>query len=330
MLLGILAKYDATFYAYGSRTKERHHPFSDVDLFVCGKIDLVRIRAELEESNLPIKVDIQLLERISSDFMRLIRPDIVCIQPSSLFLKVERNTFHHFAYLPHLLGFSVQQERGTKWIKAGLGSSMFNIACGGEVSEEKMESHIQSTRQHYNGQPFAWWLGGTTHPNYLGKRLVKEGFVRETTEYAMICSLAGTQVAEAAFSVRQVETIEQLGDFIALLEPYDPSVTTFYGKLKTSQLCKNERFFVGYEGKVPVTTALLYLEEDVAGIFSLTTREDYRGRGYGTAMMRYLMRYAKAAGADFLSLSASSDSGYSIYKKLGFETIGIFDCCELS
>jgi ribosomal protein S18 acetylase RimI-like enzyme len=328
-LLNILSRYDATFYAYGSRAKGRHHAFSDVDLFACGNVNLTLLRSELEESDLPIKVDLQPLERMSSDFFQLIRPDISCIQASSLFTKVEKNSYRHFAYLPRLMGFSVMEEKGTTLIQAGLGSSMFNIACGGELSgAQEIEGHIQSICNHFGNQPFAWWLGGSTRPNDLGKRLINQGFIRETTEYAMIRSLSDMDLSPT-LEVWPVETHRELQEFIALLEIYDPSVRPFYERLDPL-LSEKERLFVGYEGKLPVSTALLYIDEGVAGLFSLTTKEDCRGRGYGTAMIRSLMGYAKQAGAKEISLSASSDSGYSLYRKLEFETVGIFDCCELA
>lgn len=45
-------------------------------------------------------------------------------------------------------------------------------------------------------------------------------------------------------------------------------------------------------------------------------------------MMNFLLNEAKISDCKFVSLSASSDAGYSIYKRLGFYKISEFECFE--
>jgi ribosomal protein S18 acetylase RimI-like enzyme len=63
-------------------------------------------------------------------------------------------------------------------------------------------------------------------------------------------------------------------------------------------------------------------------IFNLITSEDKRGKGYGTQMMDHLLTYTKNEYLSYATLLASSNSGYRIYQRLGFETLGQFECFE--
>jgi predicted nucleotidyltransferase len=61
IVLGIIGKYNYNFYAFGSRITEKIKEFSDLDLFYTENIPekiIIDIEDELEESDLPYKVDI--------------------------------------------------------------------------------------------------------------------------------------------------------------------------------------------------------------------------------------------------------------------------------
>ncbi|WP_342259582.1 MULTISPECIES: nucleotidyltransferase domain-containing protein [unclassified Candidatus Tisiphia] len=81
LLKSILKKYPYTFQAYGSRVKGSHRKFSDLDLCVMELIsdeELLNLQEELEESNLPIKVDVKRwLVDMNEDFRSLIEKDLI-------------------------------------------------------------------------------------------------------------------------------------------------------------------------------------------------------------------------------------------------------------
>lgn len=64
-LIQPLKYFGARVFVFGSRVRGKHHPFSDIDILYCEKsghpIPLGKIavlKEGLEESNLPIKVDL--------------------------------------------------------------------------------------------------------------------------------------------------------------------------------------------------------------------------------------------------------------------------------
>ena len=79
ILKRILKKYPYTFYAYGSRATGKNRKYSDLDL--CHKEDIptkviLDIKEELEESNIPFRVDLVFWNDMPEGFQQLIEKDL--------------------------------------------------------------------------------------------------------------------------------------------------------------------------------------------------------------------------------------------------------------
>lgn len=240
---------------------------------------------------------------------------------------IEQNHLGHFTYLPKNLGFDVHDVNGVAIINCGLPTSMFNIAYG---SPKTLTGAIHEIKRAFEGQPFAWWLPQSQHNLKVTKALVENSLIIETVEYAMICELTNVNsfAQKTDLVINHVTNTTLLQDFISVLKPYDPHVSAFYGRIKDELLNANEKLVVGYASGKPVTIGILFVSGKSAGIFSLITREDSLRKGYGTDMMVFLMNMAKDHGCHSVTLSASSDSGYRIYERLGFSKAGEFECFE--
>jgi len=78
----ILSKYPYKFYAYGSRAKGQAKEYSDLDLCYQEKIPwktISNIWGDLEESDLPFKVDFVYWEWMSPEFQESIKNDLVLV-----------------------------------------------------------------------------------------------------------------------------------------------------------------------------------------------------------------------------------------------------------
>lgn len=245
--------------------------------------------------------------------------------------KIEKNALGHFMCLPKAAGFSVTHDGALAIINCGLGSSMFNIAYGGcEAESADSNQKIQKVIDAFNGQPFAWWVPPSAHSRELTQKLLEYGFSVEAAEHAMLCDLNdfSGDIPLTDLIIEHVTNPSQLNHFISVLEPYDATARFFYEKLTSQMLNASEKLYVGYENGMPVMIGILYFQGDAAGVFSLLTREDKRGRGFGAHMMIYLMKTAKESGVRHVTLSASSDSGFRVYERLGFKSFGQFECFE--
>ncbi len=242
---------------------------------------------------------------------------------------IHRNHLGHFRFLPEQLGFDVYELNGTTIINCGLTTSMFNIAYGTPKTLVVPES-IHAVKNAFGGKPFAWWFPSEGHNQQMNDGLLKEGLQIETTEHAMICHLENHHQPQNQSGLEIIPVTNQalMFDFIKVIEVYDANVNDFYERVGAQLLRKNEKLFVGYELNQPVTIGILFCEQDNAGIFSLITNEESRGKGYGTSMMLFMLEYAKKIGCKTATLSASSDAGYRIYERLGFCKVGEFECFE--
>lgn len=82
ILQSILAQFPYPFYAFGSRVKGTHQPFSDLDMCVMEEIpELTKsyLQEAFENSNITVKVDIIEWNKISQKFRSLIKSDLCLI-----------------------------------------------------------------------------------------------------------------------------------------------------------------------------------------------------------------------------------------------------------
>lgn len=106
----------------------------------------------------------------------------------------------------------------------------------------------------------------------------------------------------------------------AALEMPSSEVDAVYGTPRRvlSPSCKT---YVGYENGKPVSTAMLLMTHGVAGVYWVGTVAAARGKGYAAAMTRAVSNRGFESGARVVTLQASV-MGESIYKRLGYRTVG--------
>lgn len=82
ILKSILNNYNYTFYMFGSRITDRAKKLSDIDLFYKDNIPqntLLKLEEELEESDLPYKVDIVNYHQCDDDFKNIMDKSNICL-----------------------------------------------------------------------------------------------------------------------------------------------------------------------------------------------------------------------------------------------------------
>ena len=125
-------------------------------------------------------------------------------------------------------------------------------------------------------------------------------------------------------------------DFIAVYKNLIPNdaaaIDEFYMKAAPFILNQNSdlKLFVGFYERMPVATSALFLQDNIAGVWDVTTLPKFRGKGIGTDMTVYALKYAKnLCNCDIGVLTASSD-GESVYRKIGFRKIKEFRIANVS
>ncbi|MGM0379597.1 MAG: GNAT family N-acetyltransferase [Bacillota bacterium] len=85
----------------------------------------------------------------------------------------------------------------------------------------------------------------------------------------------------------------------------------------------NLRFFVCYNKDKPIGNCELMLGEDIAKIEDFDIIKKYQRKGFGTSMLKYLMKYLKNKSIKYLYLiTDDSDTAKEMYRKCGLINLG--------
>ena len=118
---------------------------------------------------------------------------------------------------------------------------------------------------------------------------------------------------------------DQLNEWmIPLIDAFESTIEicSIYAATHESALKKNInlRHFSLYEQEKPIASITLSMHDTIARIDDVGTLPELQGKGYATHLMRYVLSEAKRLGAHHCFLE-SSDSGFGVYQKLGFEPL---------
>lgn len=89
-----------------------------------------------------------------------------------------------------------------------------------------------------------------------------------------------------------------------------------------------QNFYIAYENEKPVGVTLSIYHNNIAGIYAVTTLQEYRKKGISTTLIKRAVEDAMSNNIEQITLQTLTDSyAHSFYKKLGFEDV--FDCSIL-
>ena len=130
--------------------------------------------------------------------------------------------------------------------------------------------------------------------------------------------------------ISQVTDLISLRDFVEIYKKIIPNdgnvIEEFYLSAAPFILEKQSslKLFVGYIDQQPVATGALFLHDDVAGIWDVTTLPDFRNLGIATKMVHHMLFYARDLYNYKIGVLTATKSGEKVYKKIGFQKIKEF------
>ncbi|GAE07861.1 GNAT family N-acetyltransferase [Paenibacillus sp. JCM 10914] len=218
-------------------------------------------------------------------------------------------------------------------VDSGLPSDTFNIVVlHHDQAQPSDAATIQEavayfTQKHH---PMALWLWADDQGD-SAKMLLDIGLEKAETNIAMYGELAALQPSAnkpAEFTIQEVSSpseLELFGDVLASLFGESEEavhVRSYYKQVSASILQPSVmRWYIGVFQDEVVSTGAMVLTKESIGIYDIATREEHRGRGFGSAMFNFLIREAQQQHRGLCVLQASPD-GINIYAKAGFQPVG--------
>ena len=241
---------------------------------------------------------------------------------------IEQTFFGNCRYWGNLHG-SLYDTGPARAMTTGIESPDLNMAWNEKPLNVKDRQTIKNIKEYFQkaGLPFWWWLfPGAQSPETIDL-LKEEGFSFLDGIPSMVADLTTLPEHNPCDTRMTVLRIENQGDLRLWKEvsfagfdfpPYTlGQYDRFVGKFNFT-LDSPQKYFLAMHNEKPVGTSMLFIHENNAGIYFVTTLAEERKKGIGLELTLATMRFAKTAGARYATLQSSPD-GLNVYQQAGFQ-----------
>lgn len=226
----------------------------------------------------------------------------------------------------------LRDEDGLLAYTCGLPSAMLNGVGCSDLDPFKAGDQIAQvlTMLRKRGNPAMWMVWSIDRPPDLAARLEAAGLKPFSESPCMGMALSDLPAREplpTGLEIRQVRSAREMEAFLTVMaEVFQLDAASKEGfRLvlwpdATNPEATNRHYLGLWEGQ-PVATASAIYAAGVVGLYSISTRVGYRGRGIGHALTLAPLYDAQQGGYHAATLQ-SSTLGKSVYERLGFVTHG--------
>ncbi|MCU5376202.1 GNAT family N-acetyltransferase [Bacillus cereus] len=249
-------------------------------------------------------------------------------------LLIDNFTYKTSYIARQVLGMNIKETKDYIAVDCGLPADTFNIITllNNDVTEgiEKLYKVVNNYNQKQF--PMSVWFWNDKHEQIIKSALIKNGLKEAEQNIAMVADLKTihpTINMPEGFTIQKASSsgqIKNFGETLANLFGTSEEgihVQAFYNETASFDLWNSEnmKLYLGIFKNEVVAVGSLVCTKDSIGIYDIATKEEMRGRGFGSTMFNYLLQEAKELKVAQCVLQASPD-GINIYKKAGFQPVG--------
>jgi GNAT superfamily N-acetyltransferase len=219
-----------------------------------------------------------------------------------------------FGDVKNLGGFSYAKNEYVDWY-----NKIFHIKLMGNIGEQ-----IELIKRGIAEQKLPKNLMITPHtePDDLEKYISNSGFRQYYIQYGMAMPITNHDLCNSTHKgIVQLSSEEEIIKWVGATEKA-------FCKKRDSMLYKlllkdtTAKFYGLYCDNLLVTTLLLFVKNNIAGIHLVGTIPNYRGKGFGTEITKFALSEAARQNCQFAVLHAS-EKGKRIYARIGFQEFGV-------
>src|SRR5690606_2049485 len=190
-------------------------------------------------------------------------------------------------------------------------NAVMHIAC--KDVEAKIDSLIEKAP---NDTPISFWVHPANRAEKLVEILKDKGFVSIVT-----CPLMAWSVKPVTLSKCDIRSaknnMEIFNQITSIVSHFDHVTKERYESILKTFDSENYLLFVN---DTPIAAGLPFSNGNIGGIFNLVVLPEHQKKGYGRAMMEFLMQRANELHLQQLVL-LSSPIAEKLYHNLGFQKI---------
>ena len=243
------------------------------------------------------------------------------------------------AAIARLPGATVTVEPDATWLCSGrplegLNHVLLAQLGNDDAAVEARIDALDSALRAKGSVPTTWWLGPSTTPVDLERRLEARGFTEADPEFGMVLDLRGWPETSAAAGAGYASTVAGdvapvtdaagVDDFLAVMGGAygwsDDGRSDAWAELyRLPGVLADEtlRHVVVRDSGVPAACASVFTADGHAFVTNVGTIPAARGRGLGTRATLAVLDIAASQGSPVASLTASS-MGRGVYARIGF------------
>lgn len=222
----------------------------------------------------------------------------------------------------------LHDEPGLVWFATGVPFATFNGVVRTRLSGQEAAGRVDEMIDYFSARnlPMHWLVGASTQPANLGHLLQARGLFLSSNQMAMAVDLALVPDEDAEPPGLQIRPVADVPGLESWLRVFSAGfeLPDFVGEAFADLYawCLEQplplyHHVAWLEGE-PVACSSLFLAAGVGGIHNVVTLPRARRRGIGTAITLAPLRQARALDYRAATLF-SSQRGYDLYRRLGFE-----------
>lgn len=257
-------------------------------------------------------------------------PDILTnLAPSALAMAIKANLYAFFQSLrlSSQVAFH-DSSQGFRWHTA-IAHSWFNGFLSTQPPTDGASQTVRDTLAYFQSQAvtgFTWWLASHLEPAAWSPHLLSHGFIYndQTPGMAIDLSALPPPVEHSSVTIQRVEDQPALAAWTrTFAQGYglpDSVAPVFLALMESLGTAFPFHHYLGLLNDQPVAAATLFVGAGVAGIYNVATLAPVRGQGIGSAMTLTALYEARDLGYR-AGVLQSSEMGYSVYQRLGFQKL---------
>lgn len=200
---------------------------------------------------------------------------------------------------------------------------VFKVELDENTAIDRMHTLVREMKD--NKVPSKWVITPSSMPLNIKELLLSNGFKdlssRDDPEFGMAMNIQNHNIlkTESQFEIKKIGSMSEFKIWMDVVNEALHGWPLLTLDNYSSWLNHKEfSFYLAYHNQIPVSTLATFQYKDNASIEFMSTLEQYRNQGIGTAIIMNALQDLQSNGIKIATLRSFSEAN-SFYKKIGFK-----------